>query len=240
MDFLPILRDPVAFETLITHIVHHITSKTLPSLVPNDASSPKKIDAVVGLDARGFLIGPIVALRLGAKFVPVRKAGKLPGKTLVATYEKEYGSVRSFELLVSYSLPVSDRSGYPRVGFFRDPRRCYRAGRQCDCYRRFDCHWCVFFLGALLCVLARLDRDVVFHLTWRIRWMQVVPLKPQAILSKSLVERQQSTFSSLASHSSKAGSVWTLLRIGSLKRTTSHLASSLILLNCNHLDGWAS
>ena len=46
---------------------------------------------MVGLDARGFLLGPILALRLGAAFVPVRKSGKLPGKVEQAKYEKEYG-----------------------------------------------------------------------------------------------------------------------------------------------------
>jgi adenine phosphoribosyltransferase len=85
----PILREPLAFETLITNFIHHITSSTIPKLSPNG-----KIDVVVGLDARGFLIGPIIALRLGAAFVPVRKKGKLPGKTLNAEYEKEYGVVR--------------------------------------------------------------------------------------------------------------------------------------------------
>ena len=55
--------------------------------------TPKhKIDVVVGLDARGFLLGPILALRLGAAFVPVRKAGKLPGAVVKVAYEKEYGS----------------------------------------------------------------------------------------------------------------------------------------------------
>jgi len=88
LDLFPVLRDPVAFETLITHLVHHITSHTIPSIV----SSDKKIDVVVGLDARGFLLGPIIALRLGAAFVPVRKKGKLPGKCVTVTYEKEYGS----------------------------------------------------------------------------------------------------------------------------------------------------
>ncbi|TFK55772.1 adenine phosphoribosyltransferase [Heliocybe sulcata] len=85
LDIFPILRDPVAFETLITHLVHHITSHTIPN------SPSKKIDVVVGLDARGFLLGPIIALRLGAAFVPVRKRGKLPGQCVSATYEKEYG-----------------------------------------------------------------------------------------------------------------------------------------------------
>lgn len=87
LDMFPILRDPVAFETLITHFMHHLTSHTIPN------SPNKKIDVVVGLDARGFLFGPIIALRLGAAFVPVRKQGKLPGKCVSASYEKEYGMV---------------------------------------------------------------------------------------------------------------------------------------------------
>ncbi|KAG4442463.1 hypothetical protein IFR05_002065 [Cadophora sp. M221] len=50
-----------------------------------------KPDVVVGLDARGFLFGPSLALRLGAGFAPVRKRGKLPGPTSEAAFEKEYG-----------------------------------------------------------------------------------------------------------------------------------------------------
>lgn len=46
----------------------------------------------MGLDARGFLFGPTLALRLGAGFVPVRKKGKLPGPTETASFEKEYGA----------------------------------------------------------------------------------------------------------------------------------------------------
>lgn len=49
-------------------------------------------DVIVGLDARGFLFGPALALKLGASFVPVRKRGKLPGPTEEASYEKEYGT----------------------------------------------------------------------------------------------------------------------------------------------------
>jgi len=77
----------LVFETLISHLVYHITSHTL------GRADNKKIDVIVGLDARGFLLGPIIALRLGAAFVPVRKAGKLPGECAKATYEKEYGTV---------------------------------------------------------------------------------------------------------------------------------------------------
>lgn len=52
----------------------------------------EKVDVVVGLEARGFLFGPSLALRLGAGFVPVRKRGKLPGPTEEAAFEKEYGT----------------------------------------------------------------------------------------------------------------------------------------------------
>lgn len=86
-DINPVLRDPVLFETLITHLVHHLTSTTIPN------SDSRKVNVVVGLDARGFLLGPLIALRLGAAFVPVRKKGKLPGMTVSAEYTKEYGSV---------------------------------------------------------------------------------------------------------------------------------------------------
>lgn len=86
LDIFPILRDPLAFETLVTHFVHHLVSHTIPKI-------GGKIDAIVGLDARGFLLGPIIALRLGAAFVPVRKKGKLPGKCTTADYAKEYGIV---------------------------------------------------------------------------------------------------------------------------------------------------
>ncbi|CAO3633583.1 unnamed protein product [Mucor hiemalis] len=79
-DLFPIFQDPTAVEALICNIVQHINS-----------TYQEKIDAVVGLDARGFLLGPLVALRLGAAFVPVRKQGKLPGECAQATYVKEYG-----------------------------------------------------------------------------------------------------------------------------------------------------
>ncbi|PWN46187.1 adenine phosphoribosyltransferase [Ceraceosorus guamensis] len=85
-DILPILRNPIAFEGLITHLLSHVFGVTLPRL-----GDGAKIDAVVGLDARGFLLGPILALRLGAAFVPVRKQGKLPGTCEQAVYAKEYG-----------------------------------------------------------------------------------------------------------------------------------------------------
>ncbi|MDA0567321.1 adenine phosphoribosyltransferase [Streptomonospora sp. S1-112] len=54
--------------------------------------APGTVDTVLGLEARGFILGAPVALELGAGFVPVRKAGKLPRETYQATYDLEYGS----------------------------------------------------------------------------------------------------------------------------------------------------
>ncbi|KAK9719415.1 adenine phosphoribosyltransferase [Basidiobolus ranarum] len=79
-DVFPVFRDPVAVEIMITHFAQHVLS-----------THKEKIDVVVGLDARGFLLGPLIALRLGASFIPVRKAGKLPGPNIQVTYQKEYG-----------------------------------------------------------------------------------------------------------------------------------------------------
>lgn len=50
------------------------------------------VDVIVGLDARGFLFGFLVAAELGVAFVPIRKKGKLPGKCLSYEYKLEYGS----------------------------------------------------------------------------------------------------------------------------------------------------
>lgn len=52
----------------------------------------KKIDVVVGIESRGFIFGSVVAYLLGVSFVPVRKPGKLPHKTIKEEYELEYGT----------------------------------------------------------------------------------------------------------------------------------------------------
>jgi adenine phosphoribosyltransferase len=51
-----------------------------------------KIEAVVGLEARGFIFGPQVALELQIPFLPIRKLGKLPGKVAKIDYDLEYGN----------------------------------------------------------------------------------------------------------------------------------------------------
>ena len=51
----------------------------------------KRLDKVVGIEARGFIVGAPLADRLGVGFIPARKVGKLPGKTVSAYYQLEYG-----------------------------------------------------------------------------------------------------------------------------------------------------
>jgi len=79
-DIFPIFRNPKATEILFTRLSFHLQS------------TYKRIDGIVGIDSRGFLIGPAVALRLNCAFIPIRKKGKLPGATLQCKYSKEYGS----------------------------------------------------------------------------------------------------------------------------------------------------
>ena len=81
-DILPLFSDPDLHQSLI---------RALELQVESTFGSADKIDVVVGLEARAFLFGPSLAMRLGAGFVPVRKRGKLPGPVEEAGYEKEYG-----------------------------------------------------------------------------------------------------------------------------------------------------
>jgi adenine phosphoribosyltransferase len=77
-DITPVLQDRRALRTLIDMLVQRYI----------DAG----IDTIAGLDARGFIIGPILAYELSLGFVPIRKKGKLPFRTLSQSYELEYGS----------------------------------------------------------------------------------------------------------------------------------------------------
>ncbi|MDT0345562.1 adenine phosphoribosyltransferase [Streptomyces sp. DSM 44938] len=77
-DITPLLADPEAFGAL---------TEALAAFC-KEAGATK----VVGLEARGFILAAPVAVRAGIGFVPVRKAGKLPGATLSQTYDLEYGS----------------------------------------------------------------------------------------------------------------------------------------------------
>ncbi|GAB3680563.1 adenine phosphoribosyltransferase [Streptomyces sparsus] len=77
-DITPLLADPAAFGALTEALAERCASHGATK--------------VVGLEARGFILAAPVAVRAGLGFVPVRKAGKLPGATLSQSYDLEYGS----------------------------------------------------------------------------------------------------------------------------------------------------
>jgi adenine phosphoribosyltransferase len=76
-DHTTLLRDAVGFRTAIEQLA-------LPF-------QDKSIDAVVGIESRGFILGGPVAQVLGTGFIPIRKPGKLPAKAIKETYDLEYG-----------------------------------------------------------------------------------------------------------------------------------------------------
>jgi adenine phosphoribosyltransferase len=80
-DITPLLADHAAFTAVVTALAD----------AGRDADGATVVDKVVGMEARGFILGAPVALALGAGFVPVRKAGKLPGETHTVSYSLEYG-----------------------------------------------------------------------------------------------------------------------------------------------------
>ncbi len=77
-DITPLLQNPRAFRVLIDQFVHRYFDQ--------------RPAAIAGLDARGFIIGSVLAYELNIGFVPIRKQGKLPYTTLAESYELEYGS----------------------------------------------------------------------------------------------------------------------------------------------------
>jgi len=79
-DITTLLLDPVGFRIAIEGIVERFRGQ--------------RVDKVAGIEARGFILGGAVAMELGAGFIPVRKAGKLPADTIGQDYELEYGTDR--------------------------------------------------------------------------------------------------------------------------------------------------
>ena len=76
-DISPLLGDAAALTASIDQLAERLAGK--------------QIDAVAGVEARGFIFGPLLAQRLGVGFVPVRKPGKLPAATVSKSYDLEYG-----------------------------------------------------------------------------------------------------------------------------------------------------
>ncbi|QDU08543.1 adenine phosphoribosyltransferase [Gimesia aquarii] len=77
-DITPLLAEPTAFQEVIDRLT--------------DYYRDKKITAVLAAEARGFIFAAPLALALGARFIPIRKPGKLPFETRAFHYELEYGS----------------------------------------------------------------------------------------------------------------------------------------------------
>jgi len=77
-DITPVLQDAECLRALVRSFVSHYASH--------------KIDVVAGIDARGFILGAVIAHQLGTGFVPVRKGGKLPFDSIAEDFELEYGS----------------------------------------------------------------------------------------------------------------------------------------------------
>lgn len=76
-DITTLLNDPQAFQQAVSAFA--------------DRYQGQQVDQVVGVEARGFILGAALALKLSCGFVPIRKKGKLPSETYQATYSLEYG-----------------------------------------------------------------------------------------------------------------------------------------------------
>ncbi|KAL5551156.1 hypothetical protein UlMin_001332 [Ulmus minor] len=79
-DITTLLLDPKAFKDTIDLFIERYKGKN--------------ISVVAGIEARGFIFGPPIALAIGAKFVPLRKPKKLPGEVIFEEYTLEYGKDR--------------------------------------------------------------------------------------------------------------------------------------------------
>ncbi len=77
-DLMPLVADPAYFRETIDRL--------------EELARPKRPDIILGAEARGFIFGGALADRLSCGFVPARKPGKLPWKTVEATYDLEYGT----------------------------------------------------------------------------------------------------------------------------------------------------
>jgi len=79
-DITTLIKDPVGFRLVIDNFVNHYTC------------SQVEFDCIVGIEARGFIIGGALAHALGKGFIPVRKSGKLPAEVVRHEYDLEYGT----------------------------------------------------------------------------------------------------------------------------------------------------
>ncbi|MCX6311863.1 MAG: adenine phosphoribosyltransferase [Bacteroidetes bacterium] len=79
-DITPLLKDPVLGRKIIAEFMERL--KSIP------------VDAIIGVESRGFLFGYMLAVEMNVPFIPIRKSGKLPWKTIGTDYALEYGTAR--------------------------------------------------------------------------------------------------------------------------------------------------
>jgi adenine phosphoribosyltransferase len=97
-DITTLLLDPVISNEIIDAFIERLKGK--------------KIDAIVGVESRGFLFGFLLANKMKIPFIPIRKVGKLPGETLKYKYDLEYGSaeveVHKSDIKKGWNIVVHD------------------------------------------------------------------------------------------------------------------------------------
>lgn len=92
MTYTDFPRAGISFKDIFGVLKHPEALVALLDILKARASDLKgQVDCVVGLDARGFLFGPLMASHINVPFVPVRKHGKLPGRCISTSYKLEYG-----------------------------------------------------------------------------------------------------------------------------------------------------
>ncbi|KAG4195215.1 hypothetical protein ERO13_A06G098600v2 [Gossypium hirsutum] len=84
-------KQGIMFQDITTLLLDHKAFKNTVDIFV-DRYKDMDISVVAGVEARGFMFGPTIALAIGAKFVPLRKPKKLPGEVIAEAYELEYGS----------------------------------------------------------------------------------------------------------------------------------------------------
>ena len=97
-DITTLLLDPILSNEIIDAFIERLKGK--------------KIDAIVGVESRGFLFGFLLANKMNIPFIPIRKVGKLPGETLKFKYDLEYGSaeveVHKSDIKKGWNIVVHD------------------------------------------------------------------------------------------------------------------------------------
>ena len=97
-DITILLLDPILSNEIVDAFIEQLKGK--------------QIDAIVGVESRGFLFGFLLANKMEIPFIPIRKVGKLPGKTLKYKYDLEYGSaeveVHKLDIKKGWNIVVHD------------------------------------------------------------------------------------------------------------------------------------